>query len=101
MLKAYRIYAQVSPDRHLTLDNVPFDPGEEVEIIVHAAEPRESDAGRYSLRGEPLRYSNPTGELEPAKVGPDTLKRSACPASAKGLFVVPDDFDAPLDDITG
>ena len=63
MQHAYRTHVQVSPDGTLKLENLPFQPGEEVEVIVLAEHRRARDEGRYPLRGKPLVYEDPTGPV--------------------------------------
>ncbi|HEX8433331.1 MAG TPA: hypothetical protein VF625_18725 [Longimicrobium sp.] len=63
MPEAYRTHIHVSPDGTLTLDNLPFSPGEEVEVIVLAQERQVRAERRYSLRGQPLVYLDPTAPL--------------------------------------
>ncbi len=62
MAQAYRIHSQVSADGTLKLDNLPFEPGEDVEIIVLAEERRVRE-DRYPLRGTPLQYHDPTSPV--------------------------------------
>lgn len=63
MPQAYRIHGQVSSDGTLTLENLPFEPGEEVEVIVLAEERRAREERRYPLRGKPLTYPDPTAPI--------------------------------------
>jgi hypothetical protein len=63
MAQAYRVHGQVSPDGTLRLENLPFMPGETVEVIVLAEERRAREQRRYPLRGSPLTYENPTGSV--------------------------------------
>ena len=65
MPQAYRTHSQVSPDGTLKLDNLPFQPGEEVEVIVLAEERRGREERRYPLRGKPLVYEDPTSPVTP------------------------------------
>ena len=58
--QAYRTHSQVSPDGTLRLENLPFRPGEEVEVIVLAEERRARSERRYPLRGQPLTFEHPT-----------------------------------------
>lgn len=60
MPQAYRVHGQVSPDGSLKLQNLPFQPGEEVEVIVLAEERRAREESRYPLRDKPLIYHDPT-----------------------------------------
>ena len=59
-LQAHRIETTLTQNGTLTLDNLPFQAGESVEVIVlpHALSPILPDP--YSLRGAPLHYQDPT-----------------------------------------
>ena len=95
MLNAYRLHLRVPSDRRIVLENVPFDPGTDVEIIVLANRYAAGDTSRYSLRGAPITYVDPTGALEKPEDEEEHTTKERVPGSAKGLFVVPDDFDTP------
>lgn len=60
MSQAYRVHRQIQADGTLKLKNLPFRPGEEVEVIVRAEERQILDSRRYPLRGKPLVYNDPT-----------------------------------------
>lgn len=61
-LQAHRIETTLTENGTLTLDHLPFQAGETVEVIVlpNALMPPPQD--RYSLRGTPVQYQEP---LEP------------------------------------
>jgi hypothetical protein len=59
MAQAYRVQSRISPDGTLKLENVPFQPGETVEVIVLAEERLVREQRRYPLRGKPLSYQDP------------------------------------------
>ena len=59
MAQAYRIRQRIEPDGTLKLENLPFAPGEEVEVIVFAEERRVHGERSYPLRGKPLVYNDP------------------------------------------
>ena len=70
-MHAYRMETTIQPDHTLTLNGVPFPPGEKVEVIV-LSNPvqqitREQDdaeeANLHPLRGMPIVYHDP---FEPA-----------------------------------
>ncbi len=63
MAQAYRIHRQVESDGTLKLENLPFQPGEKVEVIVLAEERGARDERRYPLRGTPLIYHDPTAPV--------------------------------------
>jgi hypothetical protein len=56
---AHRIEATISHDRTLTLENLPFHTGEQVEIIILSRPRRISEQVGYSLRGTVLQYVEP------------------------------------------
>jgi hypothetical protein len=63
MWQAYRVRGQVSPQGTLTLENLPFGAGEEVEVIV-LGENQQVPAGRgYPLRSTPITYDHPTAPV--------------------------------------
>jgi hypothetical protein len=58
MTRAHKISATVEPDGSLNVRNLPFSPGERVEVIILA--PDEQPASeRYPLQGTPYRYDQP------------------------------------------
>ncbi|HEY0153826.1 MAG TPA: hypothetical protein VGB92_17580 [Longimicrobium sp.] len=63
MAQVYRIHRQVEPDGTLKLENLPFQPGEEVEVIVLAEERGARDERRDPLHGKPLTYHDPTAPV--------------------------------------
>lgn len=58
-MKSFRTAAIVDPERQLHLRGLPFDPGEEVEVVLQKREKGSEPAERYSLRGLPIRYESP------------------------------------------
>jgi hypothetical protein len=65
-MMAHRIETIVKQDRTLTLENLPFHSGEQVEVIIFSRPRRESQTNRYPLRGTIVQYTDP---IEP--VGQD------------------------------
>jgi hypothetical protein len=59
MQQAYRFRSQISQDGTLTLKDLPFRAGDEVEVIVLAEVQKGPAEGRYPLRGQPLRLDDP------------------------------------------
>jgi len=55
-MEVYRIQ-QVENDHKLTLEKLPFEEGDEVEVIVRPR--RQTQHGAYPLRGKPIRYIEP------------------------------------------
>jgi hypothetical protein len=44
----------------LTLKNLPFYPGEKIEVIIIPRSNRQFDENRYPFWGKPITYQNPT-----------------------------------------
>jgi hypothetical protein len=64
--QAFRAHGHIAEDGTLRLENLPFEPGEEVEVIVLAEARSAGRERRYPLRGAPLIYDDPTGPVLPA-----------------------------------
>lgn len=58
-MKSFRTAATVDEERQLHLRGLPFDPGEEVEVVLHRRETSAAAAERYPLRGLSVRYEDP------------------------------------------
>lgn len=63
MQQAFRAHGHIAEDGTLKLENLPFEPGEEVEVIVLAEGRNAHQERRYPLRGAPLVYEDPTGPV--------------------------------------
>jgi len=81
----------------VTVEDVPFAAGTEVEIILIAKDEPRDVANRYPLRGQPISFSDPAALLDPLCEVDQLPRTERVPGTAKGQFVVPEDFDAPLD----
>jgi len=64
-MQDYRVDTRVSSDGSLTIRGLPFQAGDEVEVIIRSRKPRE-DAKCYPLRGKPVRYVDPFGSVAEA-----------------------------------
>lgn len=60
MMVTHRIQAIVNHDKTLTLENLPFHSGEQVEVIILSHPRLESGQNRYPLRGTAIQYTDPT-----------------------------------------
>ena len=56
---AYRVEAEVKENGTLTLDNLPFVAGEQVEVIVSLQAGTRAVKPAYSLRGTPYKFDRP------------------------------------------
>lgn len=63
MQHAYRTHGHVSQDGSVKVENLPFDAGAEVEIIVLADERRAREERRYPLRGTSVTLVDPTAPV--------------------------------------
>jgi len=59
-MKAYRIEKKIDANGVLTIQGLPFQEGEEVEVIVLSNKPKKNVNPSTSLRGKVLEYKNPT-----------------------------------------
>lgn len=59
-LQAHRIETTLTQNGTLTLDHLPFQAGETVEVLVLPNALLSSPQDRYSLRGTPVEYHEPT-----------------------------------------
>lgn len=58
-MQDYRVETKVSNDGSLTLKGLPFQAGDEVEVIIRSREHRDGEGRHYPLRGKPIRYTEP------------------------------------------
>ena len=58
-MQAYRVVMILREDGTLTLEHLPFQPGEPVEIIILAQPPEGQSKNRYPLRGTHVKYIEP------------------------------------------
>ena len=63
MQQAFCAHGPIAEDGTLKQENLPFEPGEEVEVIVLAEVRNAHRERRYPLRGTPLVYEDPTGPV--------------------------------------
>ena len=62
-MEIYRVETKVAGDRTLKLEGLPFQGGDEVEVIVRARRPAR-DGNDYPLRGKPIRYIEPLKSID-------------------------------------
>ena len=59
-MRVCQIHTTVSEDKSVTLKNVPFQPGEHVEVVVCSEDvKRRGGSDPYPLRGKPVQYLDP------------------------------------------
>jgi hypothetical protein len=59
-MNAHRIETTINQDGTLTLDELPFQAGDEVEVIIIERPAKTSGNNPYPLRGQPVQYDAPT-----------------------------------------
>lgn len=62
-VNAHRIETVVTQDGTLTLTDLPFQPGEAVEVIILSESSKPSGQNPYALRGKPITYVDPTAPV--------------------------------------
>jgi hypothetical protein len=58
-MATYRAQATIVHDGKLTLEGMPFHPGDKVEVLVRGEESSKPGTKWYPLRGQPIRYDRP------------------------------------------
>ena len=58
-MQAYRAETTITPDKALTLHSLPFEAGEQVEVIILSKTTPKNGSQRYPLRGLPIKYVDP------------------------------------------
>ena len=58
--EAYKTEAKIQQEGELRLSDLPFQAGDEVEVILLRREPGQKMKNPYPLRGLPIRYEDPT-----------------------------------------
>ncbi len=59
-MDAHQVDTTLEQDGTLTLNDLPFAAGDEVEVIIRARETKANEQARYPLRGQPIQYDEPT-----------------------------------------
>ncbi len=62
-MEDYRVKSKVSDDGSLIVKDLPFQPGDQVEVIIRSHKHGKAEGKRYSLRGRPIRYTDPFGSV--------------------------------------
>jgi hypothetical protein len=60
IMQAHRVETTIDKDKILVIKDIPFQPGDRVEVIILERSPEVKQAKRYPLRGKPIRYEQPT-----------------------------------------
>ncbi len=66
-MEAVRIETTVQPNGRVIVENLPFDEGDKVEIIVLEAKEKQETTDRYPLRGTAYSYPDPFSSVVPAE----------------------------------
>ncbi len=93
-MREYRTEAIVTNNRTLILEDLPFQEGEKVEIVVRTSKRGVESGERYPLRGAPIQYTDPFESV--AEDDWEALRPQF--GSARGLITISEDFDEPLED---
>ena len=70
-MQAYKTAAKIERKGELRLLDLPFQAGEEVEVILLRHEPARRPENPYPLRGLPIRYEDPTEPVAEGDWGGD------------------------------
>ncbi len=58
-MNAHKVEATINQDGTLTLNDLPFRAGDEVEVIILGRPPKSSGENPYPLRGQHVQYDAP------------------------------------------
>lgn len=58
-MQIYRVEVTISDNGTLLINNLPFQAGDKVEVVVRSRKPKGSETKRYPLRSTPIQYLNP------------------------------------------
>ena len=59
-MNGHRVETVVREDRTVVLEDLPFQAGEAVEVIISHCSSKRNEKDRYPLRGTPIKYLDPT-----------------------------------------
>jgi hypothetical protein len=62
-MQSYKTEAKIQKEGELRLLGLPFQTGDEVEVILLRRELKPARENRYPFRGVPIRYEDPTGPV--------------------------------------
>lgn len=65
-MQAYRLETTLTQNSTLVLHSLPFQAGEQVEVIILAKPPVSPTTNRYPLRGKSVTYVDPTAPIAQA-----------------------------------
>jgi hypothetical protein len=65
-MDGHRVAATLNEDGVLTLSDLPFHAGDEVEVFIVARQSKSNGQLRYPLRGQAVRYDEPTAPVAQA-----------------------------------
>ncbi|MCC6126762.1 MAG: hypothetical protein IT426_17505 [Pirellulales bacterium] len=68
-MQSYRIETTVSEQGTLVIQDVPFPPGDHVEVVVREVENSPDGQAKYALRGTPYEYRQPFDSVAEAEWG--------------------------------
>lgn len=64
-MEAHRTQATVQQNRRIVLEDLPFDEGEKVEVIVLESGQSSEEAAENPLKGTVIKYDDPFGPAAP------------------------------------
>lgn len=68
-MNAHRVETVISQDGILTIEGVPFNAGDAVEVIILERREKADGEDRYPLRGQPVSYDAPDEPVAEAEWG--------------------------------
>ena len=65
----YRVETTIAKNKTISIKNLPFSIGDEVEVFVRGRKYKQKYPQRYPLHGQPIRYTNPFGSVAEGEWG--------------------------------
>lgn len=62
-MQTFKTSSTIARGGELHLVDLPFEAGEQVEVVVHSTKAPRAGKNRYPLRGLPIRYQDPTAPV--------------------------------------
>ncbi len=62
-MQTYRVETTIASRGTLTIEGLPFQAGDRVEVVVRSCQPKRESSERYPLRGKEIGYVEPFGTV--------------------------------------
>lgn len=67
-MNAHRVETVIRQDKTVLLEDLPFQAGESVKVVISQCTSKRNEDARYPLRGTPIKYIDPTQAVADGKM---------------------------------